>query len=401
MLSSEAMDLAPRVTPTPTDEVRARVPDPDGPRVDGGAAVAEVEPDKDTWSRVFNLVMFVVGAAALAWMLKQTSWGELRDVLLDIGPWAAVILALDVLSMCLDAAAWHALMRPEARMVPYWRVLGAWASGRAINVLTPSGALGEPTKVTMLLDRAPRARVVSSLVLLNLGMLYLSVTIMLIGIPITLLLVDLPDAVKLMIGIGVAVLVPAMVGLALLVRRGASHVVVGALRRIRLLSEERATRWAEKVAEVDSHLRQLYTHQTAGTRLGMLFVASSKLVTYTSSVLLMRVVGVEITPSLVLAVISVGVLIQWISAIIPLGLGLADGGNYALYTLLGASGMHGVFVTMLNRARSVAIALLGLAAMAALTALTRRDRRRIRDLIDTLKARRRRRRRHAPRPPAS
>jgi hypothetical protein len=63
-------------------------------------------------------------------------------------------------------------------------------------------------------------------------------------------------------------------------------------------------------------------------------------------------------------VLSVGVLISWISAIVPFGLGIADGGNYALFDALGASGAHGVFVTLLNRARTLSIALIGFAIMA-------------------------------------
>ena len=84
---------------------------------------------------------------------------------------------------------------------------------------------------------------------------------------------------------------------------------------------------------------------------------------------------------------SVGVLIGWISPIVPLGLGLADGGNYALYVLLGASGVHGMVVAMVNRARSLAIATLGLGAMALLTALGRRSQRRIRDKLAEMQAR--------------
>ena len=110
---------------------------------------------KSVWSTIFNLAMFVIGAIALAWMLRSTSWPELWSVIRGVGGWAALILALDLVSLTLDAAAWHAFMRPEARMVPFWRVLGAWSSGRAINVLTPGGALGEATKVTMLMNHVP------------------------------------------------------------------------------------------------------------------------------------------------------------------------------------------------------------------------------------------------------
>ena len=41
-----------------------------------------------------------------------------------------------------------------------------------------------------------------------------------------------------------------------------------------------------------------------------------------------------------------------------MGLGIADGGNYALYGSLGATGPQGLLVTMLHRARSLSVAIL-------------------------------------------
>lgn len=346
----------------------------------------EGEKKKSPWSTIFNLVMFVAGGVGLYFMLRTTSWEELKPVLISVGNYAGIILALDLASLCFDAAAWHSFMRPEARMVSYPRVLGAWASGRAINVLTPFGALGEPTKVTMLLDRAPKARLLSSIVLLNVAVLYFSVSVMLIGIPITLLLVDVPHGIKVMVGIGVAVLVPLMVMLGVVIQRGAISTLVATLRNTRLISSERASDWKTRLQEVDKHIRELHKHRTAGTRRGILFVAASKIVTYTSTCVLIQAVGVSLTPALVIAVLSVGVLIQWIASIVPLGLGLADGGNYALYSLLGATGPQGLLVTMLNRARSVAVAVLGLGAMVVLTVMSRVQQSRIQRKIRELKA---------------
>src|SRR5665647_1861589 len=224
-----------------TETIRARVRDTE-----------EVpEGKKSVASSIFNLVMFLVGGVALAWMLRTTSWPELRGVIVGVGGWAAVILALDLTSLVLDAAAWHAFMRPEARMVKYWRVLFAWSAGRAINVLTPSGALGEATKVTLLMSHAPRSRVLSSIVLLNVSMLYFSVTVMMIGIPITLLLIDLPSEIKVMVGIGVAVIIPAMVALGFVIHRGAMSTMVSTLRRFRVISSERAKEWKTKLKDVD------------------------------------------------------------------------------------------------------------------------------------------------------
>jgi uncharacterized protein (TIRG00374 family) len=352
----------------------------------GTEGTAEGEKKKSPWSTIFNLVMFVAGGVGLYFMLRTTSWAELRPVVISVGNFAGIILALDLAALCFDAAAWHSFMRPEARMVSYPRVLGAWASGRAINVLTPFGALGEPTKITLLLDRAPKARLLSSIVLLSVTVLYFSVTVMIIGIPITLLLVDVPQGIKIMVGIGMAVLVPLVVMLGILIQRGAISTLVGTLRGTRIISAERAADWKERLKEVDKHIRELHAHRTSGTRRGIVFVACSKLVTYTSTCVLIYAVGVSLTPSLVVAVLSVGVLIQWIASIVPLGLGIADGGNYALYSLLGATGPQGLLVTMMNRARSVSVAILGLAAMVAMTALSRYQQTRIQRRIKTLRS---------------
>jgi hypothetical protein len=103
----------------------------------------------------------------------------------------------------------------------------------------------------------------------------------------------------------------------------------------------------------------------------VLWVIGSRLVTWTSTFTLISAVGVTITPRLVAGVLSVGVLIQWIASVVPFGLGVADTGNYALYDLLGASGVHGAVVTMLNRARSLAVAGVGFVVMAVVHTLNR------------------------------
>jgi uncharacterized membrane protein YbhN (UPF0104 family) len=255
-------------------------------------------------------------------------------------------------------------MRPEARMISYWRVVAAQVSGRAVNVVTPLGALGEATKLTMLVTRAPRVRVLSAIVLFNLAALYLSVAVMVIGTPITLLLVDLPRPLKLTVAIGMAVLIPLVVAIGVLVKRGALGTAIGLLHRLRLISAARRDDWRGRLLELDRRIAELHASRGDGAWRGVLWILASRLVTWVSTMTLIHAVGVAITPHLVIGILSVGVLIAWIASVVPFGLGLADGGNYALFDLLGASGAHGAFVTMLNRARSLAVALVGFAVMA-------------------------------------
>ncbi|HEY0194958.1 MAG TPA: lysylphosphatidylglycerol synthase domain-containing protein [Kofleriaceae bacterium] len=312
---------------------------------------------------MFNIAVMVVGGGILAWMMHDIGWAKLVEVARGVGSAFAIILGLDVIALLIDARALHTFLGPASARVSYWRVLVAQASGRAINVVTPLGALGEPTKLSMLVAYAPRGRVVSALVLMNLSTLYISVLVMIIGTPITLLSVDLPRALKITVGIGMGVLIPLVIVLGVLVQRGALSTLIGLLRRVRLISSDRRDRWRKQLVEVDRHIAELYKKRSTGTWHGILWVLLSRLITWFATILLIHELGVVVSPLLVVGVLSVGVLIQWVASIVPLGLGLADGGNYALFDLLGAPGMHGAFVTMLNRARSLLVALVGFAIM--------------------------------------
>lgn len=327
--------------------------------------------DRHLVSHVFNLVAMALGGIGLAWMLHDLGLAVLTDAVEGVGGWFFVILILDLAGLCCDAAALQAFMRPEARMVSYARVLGAQASGRAINVLTPTGALGEPTKLAMLVTHAPRDRVLSSLVLLNLSQFYLSVLGIVLGTPIVFLLVGLPAALEVPVAIAFGVLIPLVVALGVIVQRGALSTIVATLRGLRAIPSERSKAWQARVATVDLHIRELQANRSHGTWKGFVWVGLSRVVQWTSTLLLLSTAGVAIQPALIVGVLSLGVLIQWISQIVPMGLGLADGGNYALYDLTGASGAHGVVITLLNRARSIAIAILGLGAMLVLHTLDR------------------------------
>lgn len=348
--------------------------------------MAEPQSDKHILSHVFNIIMMVFGAAALTWMMHELGWSKFREVVDNVGWYFALILGLDLAALMLDARALHTFMRPEARMVSYWRVLAAQASGRAVNVVTPFGALGEATKLTMLVSHARRSRVLSAIVLINLTTLYISVAVMVIGTPITVLLVDLPRPLKVTVGVGLAVLIPLMIALGVIVKRGALSTLTGLLRGVHAISKERRDRWRKSLSEVDQHIAELHKHRSAGTWHGILWMLLSRLVTWTATMMLIYAAGVAITPSLVIGVLSVGVLITWIASVVPLGLGLADGGNYALFDLLGATGMHGAFLTMLNRVRSLAVALVGFVIMAIVGVLERIGTMRMRRRLRVLKA---------------
>jgi uncharacterized membrane protein YbhN (UPF0104 family) len=315
-------------------------------------------------SHVFNVAVLVVGTTVLVWMLDRLGFANVRRVLTGVGAWFAVILALDIAALACEAAAIRQFLRPEARMIAYWRVLAAQASGRAINILTPGGALGEATKISLLVVHAPRDRVVSAIVSLNLAAFYLSVAVVIIGVPITMLFVDLPRDLEVVVWVALAIVSALVIGLAILIQRGALATTLGAARGLRIISAARLERWRTRLVEIDRQLRQLQSTHGPGTRPALALVCAARLCNWSATALVLVSVGVELDVTLLVGVFSVGVLIGWASAVVPFGLGVADGSNYVLYEVLGAAGAAGVFVTLLARARSLSLAMLGLIVMA-------------------------------------
>jgi hypothetical protein len=304
-------------------------------------------------------------------MMRALGWQRAEDVIRDAGAWFPTVVALDLAGLACDAAAIHAFMSPEARMVSYVRVLAANASGRAVNLLTPGGALGETTKVTMLVGHAPRARVISAILLFDLAGFYLSVAIVIVGVPITLAIADLPRDLEVLVWVGLAVIAPLAIGLGVLVHRGALGTFVDGMAGVRVISRARADAWKGKLAEIDGHLRELHANRTAGTRAGFVWMIASRAISWIATGIVLHALGVPLTAKVLIGVLSCGILIGWVANLVPFGLGIADGGNYALYGVLGAPGLAGVGAAMFSRARAVVIGALGLIAMAIAHAIGR------------------------------
>ncbi len=274
-----------------------------------------------------------------------------------------MIAAIDLVSVCCDAFAIHSLLRSVAK-VSYRRVFAAEASGLAINRLTPGNSLGEPLKVALLAPDVPTDVAVAAVLMFNLMTMYVAVAAIAIGVPLTVLLLDLPHDLAVGVWIATAVVIAFALALALVIRRGAVGSLIGALRRVRAISDARETRWRARIAGIDTRVRALGNLRAAGIGHGFLGVIGSRLCNWAGTLVVLKAIAIPLTPPLVIAMFSVGIVVTWMSNVIPLGLGLADGTNYALYGVLGASASAGLVFTMVNRVRTVMLALMGLTTLA-------------------------------------
>lgn len=324
-------------------------------------------------ARAFNLIALAIGIVAFAFVVRALGWTGIREAVVGVGGWFAVLAVIDFVGSTCDAAAVHSFVRPHAP-VAYRHVFAAQLSGLAINRLTPGNTLGEPVKVTMLVKSdVPTEIAVSAIMMFNLTTMYAGIAAIVIGTPLTALLLDLPPNVARAVWIALAVLIAVAIGLVVLLRRGALGLAVGALVRMRIVSAARGGRWQAKVAAIDEHLRRAGRLRAPGFGRALAGVIGSRCFNWAGTLIVLHAVHIPLTAPLVIASLSVGILVTWLSNVVPLGLGLADGTNYVLYGILGAAPLAGLLFTIVNRLRTIALALMGLTVLAIASALYRRS----------------------------
>ncbi|MGE5180683.1 MAG: lysylphosphatidylglycerol synthase transmembrane domain-containing protein [Acidobacteriota bacterium] len=314
---------------------------------------------------MFHIVVLVIGVVGLALAIHELGWQGVQDAVVGTGPWFAVIALLDLASAACDAYAIRGFILPK-QPVSYAAVFAAQASGIAVNRLTPGNSLGEPVKVTMLTThKVPTNLAVSAVVMFNLVSAYLGIVQLLIGVPVTTLLLDLPHHVVVIVWVATGVLVALAVAAGVLVKRGAARSLVDIVSGMRFVTPERAARWRSRLADIDTRLRDLGRHpRESGLYRGLAGVVASRLLSWCGTIAVLHAAGIALEPRLVVATLSVGMIVSWVSSIVPLGLGIADGANYVMYSLLGASSAAGLAFTMIGRLRTIALALMGLGVMA-------------------------------------
>lgn len=322
--------------------------------------------------RVVRIVALLVGVIAFAVMAKQLGWSGLTGVLVETGWWFLVIAAIDVCSAMSDGGAIKLLASAHAN-VPYLRACAAQLGGVGINRLTPGNALGEPVKVAVLVEKIPRDSAVSTILMFDAGATLVAIIVIVIGIPITLAFAELPGELSALAWLGAGVLVGVVVLLLVLVRRGPVGIAVRMLRRLRIVSADRAARWQAASTHVDAMVRELGT--TRSSRLALCCLVGSRALNWVGTIVMLYAAGLPLDAPLVIGILTVGALITWISHVVPLGIGIHDGGNYLLYRALGAPGLAGLDFTMVYRARTVLISAIGLSVLAITGYRDRRRRR--------------------------
>jgi len=340
---------------------------------------------RPTWARWVTRISLGLGIIALVLTIRDTGLVAIGTYFKRIGwGWFAVVI-LEIAITTMDATAIRAFLSPEQGKVRLRSALLSQLAGRAVNAVTPSGNLGEAVKVSVLVDHVSQSRAVATILLYN--VVSFSVELVTVGIAALLMAGFLPMPVTLrwvMLGVGAAVL-----GLALaiyaLVRRGvlvsvarlAARIPVPGLAAVRrrlwkldrpsryLLNPERFARWEPRLRSIDDKMKLVEGARVRDRRLGILMVTLSRLTSMTLSFLLLIAMGEQLTVAFVAAITVGSFFIYMASTLVPMGIGINEGGYYTLFRLLGENPARGTALTLARRVALIMYAGIGLVLVTA------------------------------------
>jgi hypothetical protein len=323
------------------------------------AAPEECAPDWLRWVTRVSIVFGIGGIVVTTWLVGV---GAIFAHLRAIGWWFLVLIGVEMIATTCDATAVYLMTRGTG--APSFRdVIVAQFAGRAVNSVTPASNLGEALKVSLLARNCSTGRVTAAVLYVLLVMVVMSLSVIAIGSVATAFLFDMPGLARLALCAAALVSACAAATVIVLVRRGMLASLTAFLARIRIISKERQERWTERLEDLDSRLRGDVGAEHRGGAIAA--IAVSQLLQKALAFGTVLAAGYSLGPGQFLALCSAGVVLGWVSTIIPMGLGISEGGNVALFALIGAPTAIGVALALARRVNQVVFALLGFTILTA------------------------------------
>lgn len=310
------------------------------------------------WARWLTAGSLAVAAAALALTIQDVGLFTLGKYLKLIGWWWLAIVPMEILSTTLHATSMRAFMSPER--IPLRHAVLAQLAGRAINAVTPSGNLGEVMKVSMLTEHVSQSRAVSTILLYNIVSFSVELLIIAVACLGIAVFVPAPAGVAWIIAATGAGCLAISIGLYVLVRRGMLASIAGMAVKLRVLSRPRYGRWEAKLRGVDDKLRLVSGARVRDRRLGVAALAASRVNSMALSLMILHAVGVPITAQFVAVWTVASFVIYFASTLVPMGVGIAEGGYWGFFRTMGHNPAQGVALVLARRTVTIMYAAVGL-----------------------------------------
>lgn len=310
------------------------------------------------WTRWLTPALLAIAIVALAFTIRDIGLRTLFRYLRLIGWWWIAVVALEVLNTTLHSTALRAFAAPDKLRLR--DAFLAQLAGRAVNAVTPSGNLGEVVKMSVLTDVVTPSRAVATVLLYNVVSFTIELGIVAAAAPVLALLVPMPLGLRvLFLGVGLAC-AAISIGLYLLVRRGMVASLARIPVKLRLVSQARYEGWHDQLKGIDDKLRLTSGASKRDRVIGIAALGLSRLSAILLSLLILRAVGTSISFGFVAAWTVGSFPIYLASTLVPMGLGVSEGGYYGLFRTLGYNPAFAVTLVIARRCITIMYATIGL-----------------------------------------
>jgi len=340
---------------------------------------------RPAWARWVTRISLILAVVALVFTIRDIGLQAIAKYFRQIGWWWIAVVILEVAITSLDAVAIRAFLSPEQGKVKLRSAVLSQLAGRAVNAVTPTGNLGEAVKVSVLVDHVSESRAVSTILLYNVVSFAVELMIVAAAAPLMVMLISMPPSLRWLMILTCVVCFVIAIALYTLVRRGVLESVARAATRIwvpglaslrrwiwksrtpshYLLSQDRYARWQDRLCAVDIKMRMSSGARTRDRWLGIAAVIASRLTSMSLSLMILHAVGESITLGFVAAYTVGGFIIYMMSSLVPMGVGISEGGNYALFRALGENPARGVTLVLARRVTLIVYAAIGLVLVTA------------------------------------
>lgn len=332
---------------------------------------------RPTWARWVTRISLALALVALAWTVHSVGIVALAKYFRLIGWWWIAVFLLEVAITSLDAFAIRAFLSPEQGKVRLRSALLSQLAGRSVNAVTPSGNFGEAVKVSVLTEHVSQSRAVATILLYNVVSFTVELGMVALAAPVMALLVPMPTGLRWLFLIAGVICLAISIALYALVRRGMLASVARLAVRLRLLSTARLERWEERLRSVDDKLRLIAGARTRDRWLGIAMVTLSRVTSMSLSLVILHAIGEPITLGFVAGYTVGGFVVYLLASLVPMGLGISEGGNWWLFRALGENPARGAALVFARRTTLVVYAGIGLVLVALSETVQRaRDRHR-------------------------
>ena len=285
-----------------------------------------------------------MGAIALAVMIYVEGPRTIAHSLMRVGLWFVPLVLLDIVSTAIDATALFVLAAPGSSV--RWRdAIVAQFVGRGVNEVTPLGSVGEVSKVSILAERSTAARATATVVIANLLTNAVTAGIIAVSGPIVAIYIVLPAPWPWLLRIAGSLLVVIIVVITWLLSRGALTAIAKRAAKRGWIPD----RVVAFTRDFEKHLRHPTAREKRARVRAFALLVGSRALNWVSLWLTLAALGHIVSVGRLIAITSAGVLISIVGNIIPLGVGLVDGGQAALFAAIGLHPALGISFSLSRR----------------------------------------------------